>query len=69
MKIKIGFFTGARSDYGVTKKLIKRLNDDKNFDVKIFVSGMHLLNKYGNTFNEIIDDGFSIHKKIKTYQK
>ena len=51
MKIKIGFFTGARSDYGVTKKLIKRLNDDEIFDVKIFVSGMHLLKKYGNTFD------------------
>lgn len=69
MKIKIAFFTGARSDYGVTKKLIKRLNDDEIFDVKIFVSGMHLLKKYGNTFEEITNDGFSIHKKINTYQE
>jgi len=69
MKIKIGVFTGARSDYGVTKKLIKNLNDDKIFDVKIFVSGMHLLKKYGNTFNEITDDGFLIYKKINTYQE
>lgn len=69
MKIKIGFFTGARSDYGVTKKLIQNLIDDNDFEVKIFVSGMHLLEKYGNTYNEILDDGFKIYKKIPTYQE
>ena len=69
MKIKIGFFTGARSDYGLTKKLIQNLIGDNDFEVKIFVSGMHLLDKYGNTFNEILDDGFPIYKKIPTYQE
>lgn len=69
MKIKIGFFTGARSDYGLTKKLIQNLINDNDFEVKIFVSGMHLLDKYGNTFNEIIDDGLPIYKKIPTYQE
>ena len=64
MNIKIGFFTGARSDYGLTKKVIKNLSKDNDFDVKIFVSGMHLLKKYGNTFKEINNDGLSIYKKI-----
>ncbi|MEM5563982.1 UDP-N-acetylglucosamine 2-epimerase [Psychroserpens sp. AS72] len=69
MKIKIGFFTGARSDYGVTKKLIKKLVNDNDFEVKIFVSGMHLLDTYGNTYTEILDDGLTIYKKIHTYSE
>ena len=69
MNIKIGFFTGARSDYGLTKKVIKNLSKDNDFDVKIFVSGMHLLKKYGNTFKEINNDGLSIYKKIPTYNE
>jgi UDP-hydrolysing UDP-N-acetyl-D-glucosamine 2-epimerase len=68
MNIKIGFFTGARSDYGLSKKLIKTLIEDSSFSVKIYVSGMHLLKKFGYSYKEIIEDGFTIHKKIPTYQ-
>jgi len=67
MKIKLGIFTGARSDYGLTKKLIRKLINDEVFDVKIYVSGMHLLEKFGHTYEEILNDGFEIYKKIPTY--
>ena len=63
MKIKLGIFTGARSDYGLTKKLIRKLINDEAFDVKIYVSGMHLLEKFGHTYEEILNDGFEIYKK------
>lgn len=67
MKIKIGFFTGARSDYGVTKKLLKIIEEDEFFELRIYVSGMHLLEEYGDTYKEIENDNFQIYKKIYTY--
>ena len=38
--IKIGFVTGARSEYGVMKWVIKEFVSDSDFDVSIVVTGM-----------------------------
>ena len=55
---KIVFLTGTRADYGKLKSVIKELNKDKNFKIYIYVTGMHLLEKYGSTYREIEKDGF-----------
>lgn len=47
------FLSGTRADFGKIKPLICALNDDPNFDVTVFVTGMHLHQKYGMTINEI----------------
>ena len=54
VKKKIIFITGTRADYGKIKNLIKTLKCTKKFEVHIFVTGMHLLKKYGFTKNIII---------------
>lgn len=50
---KIVFLTGTRADYGKLKSYIKILEVSKNFEVSIFVTGMHLNQKFGFTINEI----------------
>lgn len=57
--IKIGFITGARSEYGIMKRVIKELRTDPLFDVKIVATGMHFQHKYGDTINEIRKDGLA----------
>lgn len=57
--IKIGFITGARSEYGVMKRLIREVVADPLFDVKIVATGMHYQHKYGDTINEIRKDDFA----------
>lgn len=57
--IKIGFITGARSEYGIMKRVIKELKTDPLFDVKIVATGMHYQHKYGDTINEIRKDGLA----------
>ena len=56
IKKKIIFITGTRADYGKIKNLIKILSVQKNFEVHIFVTGMHMLKKYGSTKNIIIKE-------------
>ena len=46
---KIVFITGTRADYGKIKSVIKMLDNSNTFDVYIYVTGMHLLEKYGST--------------------
>lgn len=58
-KKKIVFLTGTRADFGKIKSLIIACNKDENFEVYIFITGMHLNLKYGNTYQEIIKSGFT----------
>ena len=62
---KVGVITGSRADYGIMKKLIYKLNNDKNILLYIVATGMHLEKKYGYTYRQIENDGFKINKKIK----
>ncbi len=57
-KKKIVFLSGTRADYGKLKSLILAVKKNSNLDYKIFITGMHNLKKYGNTYEEIIKDKF-----------
>jgi UDP-N-acetylglucosamine 2-epimerase (hydrolysing) len=58
MKKKIVFLTGTRADYGKLKSLIRISQDCEDFDVHIFVTGMHMNSKYGKTVDEVVKSGF-----------
>ena len=53
-KKRIVFLTSTRADFGKLKSLIKIAKANKNFDVSIIVTGMHMLNTFGNTYQEVI---------------
>jgi UDP-N-acetylglucosamine 2-epimerase (hydrolysing) len=50
---KILFLTGTRADFGKIKSLISVLDDHPDFEVFVFVTGMHLQREYGYTLIEI----------------
>lgn len=50
---KIVFLTGTRADFGKIKSIISFLQKDSDFEVHIFVTGMHMKAAYGNTVCEI----------------
>lgn len=52
-KKNILFLTSTRADFSKLKSLILKLQKSKNFQVNIFVTGMHLLKNYGYTVNEL----------------
>lgn len=56
-KKKIVFLTGTRADFGKIKSLILGFQKKKKFRVSIFVTGMHLLKRYGSTIHEIKKSG------------
>jgi len=53
MKKKILFLTGTRADFGKIKSLLLKTIDSNIFNVEVFITGMHMLSKYGNTYDEI----------------
>ena len=58
MKKKIVFITGTRADYGKIKSLLLQIEKTDIFEAFIYVSGMHLLETFGSTYNEVINDGY-----------
>jgi UDP-N-acetylglucosamine 2-epimerase (hydrolysing) len=55
---KILFLTGTRADFGKLKPLIQKIRNSPIFDYSIFVTGMHMLSRYGSTWIEIQKAGF-----------
>ena len=64
-KRKICIVSSSRADYNHLFLLIKALKESKDINLKLVVTGMQLLKKYGNTYKEIIQDGFKIDGYIK----
>lgn len=56
---KILFLTGTRADYGKIKSLMNKIREDSDFELYLFVTGMHMLSRYGSTWREIEKDGFN----------
>lgn len=57
---KISVFTSIRSEYGLLKSLLVQIKNDKDFELNLIVGGAHFLDEYGNTVQEIENDGFDI---------
>ena len=58
MNRKIVFLTGTRADFGKLSPLMDIIEMDCNFECHIFVTGMHTLEKYGNTADEVYKKGY-----------
>lgn len=61
---KICFITGTRAEYGLLSRLMKMVQDNPDTQLQIIATNMHLSPKFGNTYQEIERDGFTIDKKI-----
>lgn len=65
MKKRILFLTGTRADFGKIKSLISIVDESPNFEVHVFVTGMHLQKEYGYTLIEIERCNF---KNVHTFE-
>lgn len=63
-KRKICIVTGTRAEYGLLYWLMKEIEADKDLELQIVVTGMHLSPEFGLTNKEIEKD-FKIDKKIE----
>ena len=55
---KIAFVTGTRADFGKLKSLMNKIQGDPAFELHVFVTGMHMLARYGSTHEEVEKSGF-----------
>ena len=66
-KRKITCITGTRADYPRIKSVLREIIERQNLDLKLIVTGSHLLEEYGYSVQEITDDGFYIDKTVQMF--
>lgn len=62
---KVTVFTGTRADYGLLYWLMRDIQNDPALKLQLLVSGSHLSEEFGNTYQQIEKDGFFIDEKIE----
>lgn len=63
-KRTIAVFTGNRAEYGLQQPILKAIDDHPYLEYKLIVSGAHLEENFGETLQEIEQDGFTVHKEV-----
>jgi UDP-hydrolysing UDP-N-acetyl-D-glucosamine 2-epimerase len=61
----IAVFTGNRAEYGLQFPILRAIDKHAELDYRLLVSGAHLDPNFGNTLNEIRNDGFRIDAEVK----
>ena len=62
---KVAVFTGTRAEYGLLFWLLKDIQADSELQLQLLVSGMHLSPEFGETYQQIENDGFHVDEKIE----
>ena len=62
---QIVILTSTRADYGLLSCVIKKLIRDKEVNVRVVATGMHLSPEFGLTYKDVENDGIRIDRKIE----
>jgi len=62
--INVLYVSGSRADYGPIRRVLQVINEHPDIDLKILVTGMHLDLVHGETWREIVSDGFTIAESV-----
>jgi UDP-hydrolysing UDP-N-acetyl-D-glucosamine 2-epimerase len=60
----VGVVTVARSDYGIYRPVLRALAERGDVRPALFVGGMHLVERFGHTVDEIERDGYPIVERV-----
>ena len=65
MKRNIAIVTSSRADYNHLYLLIDALYKSKFINLSLIITGMHTMKNYGETYKEILKDGFKPYLQLK----
>ena len=61
---KICVITGTRANYGRLKTVMNAIINHPELELKLIVTGMHLISEFGYTVTEIEKDGYTIDARV-----
>jgi UDP-hydrolysing UDP-N-acetyl-D-glucosamine 2-epimerase len=60
----VGAVTAARSDFGIYRPILRRIQSDPDLDLSLIVTGTHLSARFGMTVQAIEEEGFFVHERV-----
>ncbi len=64
MNRKITVLTGTRAEYGLLRSPMESIKAHDCLSLSVIATGMHLSPRYGNTVDEIRNDGFTVDREV-----
>ncbi len=61
---RVAVVTGTRAEYGPLRSAMTAIRRHPRLELQLVVTGMHLLEKFGHTIDEIEADGWRIDAKV-----
>src|SRR5947208_1728061 len=61
---RICVVTGSRAEYGLLRWVMREIVSDPALELNLIVTGGHLAIQFGETWREIVADGFKIDRKV-----
>lgn len=61
---RLAVLTTGRQDYGILREILRLLAKDPRFDLRLWVGGMHLRERFGRTVALIREDGLPVHAEL-----
>jgi GDP/UDP-N,N'-diacetylbacillosamine 2-epimerase (hydrolysing) len=62
---RVAVVTGTRAEYGLLCSTMDAIRKRRGLDLRVVVTGMHLLRKFGYTVRQIVDDGWPIAARVR----
>ena len=68
MRRRVAAVTGSRAEFGLLRPILQELRRRPGVDLKLAVTGLHLLAGYGNTIDDIRRSGIPIEGTVPMYE-
>lgn len=65
---KIAYVTGTRAEFGLMQLILQRIEQDNKLELILLATGMHLMNEFGRTIQEV-NKQFKVAKVIEVVFK
>lgn len=65
---KILYITGTRADYGLMRSVLKAINERPELELALVATGMHFMDEFGRTIDEVRADGYPLHEMDIVYE-
>ncbi|MBI2658426.1 UDP-N-acetylglucosamine 2-epimerase (hydrolyzing) [Candidatus Woesearchaeota archaeon] len=66
---KIVYISGTRADFGIMSGLLKKLDKAKGFKITVIATGMHMMEKFGHSIDEVKKSGLGTVEINSVFEK
>lgn len=64
-RLRVAVVSGTRAEFGLLEPVLREIKKRRGFDLKLIVTGMHLLRRFGRTIDQIREAGWSVDAAVR----